>query len=84
MMKTLFVLFFMGITISIHSQSTYYVSNSGSNSNNGLSINSAFETLQHAADIVSAGDSVLVVTGNYTGFDMRTSGSSSQPIVSKL
>ena len=83
MMKTLFVLFFMGITISIHSQSTYYVSNSGSNSNNGLSINSAFETLQHAADIVSAGDSVLVVTGNYTGFDMRTSGSSSQPIVFK-
>ncbi|MFZ1519284.1 MAG: NosD domain-containing protein [Ignavibacteriaceae bacterium] len=65
------------------SQSTFYVSNSGSNSNNGLTINTAFETLQHAADIVSAGDSVLVVGGNHVGFDIRTSGTSNQPIVFK-
>ena len=65
------------------SQSTFYISNTGSNSNNGLSLNTAFETLQHAADIVSAGDSVLVVNGNYVGFDIRTSGTSNQPIVFK-
>ncbi len=66
-----------------YSQSTFYVSNSGSNSNNGLTLNTAFETLQHAADVVSAGDSVLVVSGNYVGFDIRTSGTSNQPIVFK-
>jgi len=80
----LFSILIIGLVCSqVFSQTNYYVSNSGSNSNNGLSINSAFETLQHAADIVSAGDSVFVVSGNYTGFDIRTSGSSSQPIVFK-
>jgi hypothetical protein len=44
----------------IFSQSTYYVSVNGNNSNNGLSANTAFATLQHAADIVNAGDSVFV------------------------
>jgi hypothetical protein len=83
MIKTLSTILLLGITISVHSQSTYYVSNSGSNSNNGSSINSAFETLQHAADIVSAGDSVFVVSGNYSGFDIRTGGNSTQPIVFK-
>lgn len=83
MIKSLSVILLLTITISVHSQTTYYVSNSGSNSNNGLTISSAFETLQHAADIVSAGDSVLVVSGNYVGFDIRTSGSVSQPIVFK-
>lgn len=82
MIKTLSAILLL-TTISVHSQTTYYVSNSGSNSNNGLTINSSFETLQHAADIVSAGDSVLVVSGNYVGFDIRTSGNASQPIVFK-
>jgi parallel beta-helix repeat protein len=68
---------------SSFSQSTYYVSNDGSDGFDGLSINTAFETLQHAADIVSSGDSVLVLSGNYTGFDIRTSGTSNQPIVFK-
>ncbi len=67
----------------IFSQSTYYVSVNGNNSNNGLSANTAFATLQHAADIVNAGDSVFVLLGNYTGFDLRTSGTSTQPIVFK-
>ena len=70
-------------SIHIYSQSNYYVSNTGSNGNNGLTINAAFETLQHAADIVNAGDSVFVVSGNYVGFDIRTSGNSFQPIVFK-
>ena len=67
----------------LFSQSTYFVSNIGKDSNNGLSENSAFKTLQHAADKVSQGDSVIALSGTYTGFDIRTSGTSSQPIVFK-
>ncbi len=68
---------------SISSQTTYYVSSSGDDENNGLSVNSAFETLQYAADMVSAGDSVLVLEGTYSGFDLRTNGTPSAPIVFK-
>lgn len=60
---------------------TYYVSNDGSNSNNGQSPDSAFATIQHAADLVVEGDSVLVMDGDYVGFDLRTGGSESFPIV---
>jgi hypothetical protein len=63
---------------------TYYVSNSGSNSNNGESIDSAFATLQYAADNVLAGDSVLVLPGYYAGFDLRgVDGTEINPIVFK-
>lgn len=60
---------------------TYYVSNSGSNSNNGLTSSSAFLTLQHASDVVSAGDSVVVLPGTYAGFYHTTSGTASQRII---
>jgi parallel beta-helix repeat protein len=66
-----------------NAQTNYYVSESGSNSNNGLTSQTAFATLQHAADIVSVGDSVLVLEGNYVGFDIRTNGSQNSPIVFK-
>jgi parallel beta-helix repeat protein len=63
---------------------TYYVSNSGSDSYNGESVDSAFATLQHAANIVLAGDSVLVLTGDYQGFDLRgVDGTENDPIVFK-
>jgi parallel beta-helix repeat protein len=61
----------------------YYVSESGSNSNNGLTPPTAFATLQYAADMISAGDSVLVLEGTYVGFDIRTSGTQNSPIVFK-
>lgn len=51
----------------------YYVSTSGSNSNSGLS-GSPWRTLQYAADEVGAGDRVFVLPGNYTGFNLTTSG----------
>jgi parallel beta-helix repeat protein len=62
---------------------TYYVSNSGNNSNNGLTPQTAFATLQYVADVISAGDSVLVLEGNYVGFDIRTNGTQNFPIVFK-
>lgn len=65
----------------IHTQATrFYVSNDGNDSNSGLSETSSFETLQHASDIVSPGDSVIVLPGAYTGFYHTTSGTSSQRI----
>ena len=60
---------------------TYYVSPSGNNSSNGHSTATAFLTLQHAADVVSAGDSVIVLAGTYSGFYHTTSGTVSQQII---
>ena len=74
-----FIILFPGLIGS----STYYVSNQGSNSNTGLYPDSAWETLQYASDQVVGGDTVLVLNGNYTGFDLRTSGNPSDPIVFK-
>jgi hypothetical protein len=45
---------------------TYYVSGSGSDSANGLSIATAFLTLQHAASVTQPGDTVYVMNGTYT------------------
>ena len=71
------------LQVLLQPQSTYYVSQAGNDNNNGLSVNTSFATLNHASHIVSAGDSMLVLSGNYTGFDIRTSGTSTQPIVFK-
>ncbi|MDF5708755.1 MAG: choice-of-anchor D domain-containing protein [Nostoc sp. S4] len=43
----------------------YYVSGTGNDSNNGLKEISAFRTLQKAADLVKAGDTVYVMNGTY-------------------
>ncbi|WP_445634909.1 Right handed beta helix domain-containing protein [Nostoc sp. DSM 114161] len=43
----------------------YYVSGTGNDSNDGLKEGSAFRTLQKAADLVKAGDTVYVMNGTY-------------------
>lgn len=64
------------------SAANYYVSNAGSNSNSGISLPEAFQTIQHAADQVSAGDTVFVADGAYAGFDIRdVNGTAASPIV---
>src|SRR5512135_2781303 len=45
---------------------TYYVSTTGSDSNSG-SQTAPFETIQKAANMVEAGDTVYVRTGTYAG-----------------
>ena len=45
---------------------TYYVSEAGSDKNDGLDEKSAFRTLQKAGDLVKAGDTVYVMNGTYT------------------
>ena len=78
-----FILIFIFSIRPVLSQHTYYVSKDGKDSNNGFNINNAFLTLQKAANTVSAGDSVIVLNGNYAGFDIRTSGMQNSPIVFK-
>ncbi|QQS36065.1 MAG: right-handed parallel beta-helix repeat-containing protein [Ignavibacteriales bacterium] len=84
-MKNLFTVFIVTILfISFtDAQTKYYVSTTGSNSNNGLTSSTAFATLQYAADQVEAGDSVFVLIGTYVGFDIRTDGSQSNRITFK-
>src|SRR4249920_3397644 len=60
---------------------TKYVSNTGNNINSGNSWAQAWQTLEYASDHVIAGDSVWIADGNYTGFDMRTTGTVANPIV---
>ncbi|MEO6189725.1 MAG: NosD domain-containing protein [Saprospiraceae bacterium] len=62
---------------------TYHVQPNGSDSNNGLSFNFAFKTIQKATNIVQAGDSVLVYNGMYKGFDhfYKASGTPGNEIV---
>ncbi|MGD0630835.1 MAG: choice-of-anchor Q domain-containing protein [Terracidiphilus sp.] len=45
---------------------TYYVSGTGNDSNDGLTIAAAFLTLQHAAGLTQPGDTVYVMNGTYT------------------
>ena len=59
---------------------TFYVSNAGSDSQAGSAV-APWQTLQKAADSVHAGDRVIVRPGNYVGFDLRTDGTASGPIV---
>jgi len=47
------------------SATTYYVSTTGSNTNDGLTTTSAWRNIQYAANHVSAGDTVQVLAGIY-------------------
>lgn len=61
---------------------TYHVDPAGSNASDGLTPGTAWATLQHAADVAVAGDSVLVGAGVYQGFAaMDHSGTAADPIV---
>ena len=57
----------------------YYISTSGNDTSPGSS-SAPWRTLQHAADTVSAGDTVMIRSGAYAGFRAQSSGSSGLPI----
>jgi parallel beta-helix repeat protein len=59
--------------------STYYVAPGGNNAGAGSNL-APWATLQHAANSVRAGDTVVVRAGNYAGFDLRTDGTAAAPI----
>lgn len=83
LLKFLFVAWTLLIITTKLPGTNYYVSNAGSDENSGFSLEEAFLTLQFAADVVVAGDTVFVADGTYVGFDLRTSGTSGAPIVFK-
>ncbi|SCC91272.1 hypothetical protein THIX_10313 [Thiomonas sp. X19] len=59
---------------------TYYVDGkTGSDSNSGLSLSKAFATTQHAADVVQAGDTVLIAAGIYHSTIRMINGASGEP-----
>ncbi len=61
---------------------TYHVSPSGNDAGSGLSPAASWATLQHAAVVAVAGDSVIVHDGSYQGFAaMDNSGTAADPIV---
>jgi parallel beta-helix repeat protein len=63
-------------TIAVPGQgtgATYYVSNSGRDSNSGASA-SPFATIGHAAGVARAGDVVNVLAGTYASFTVTNSG----------
>jgi Ca2+-binding RTX toxin-like protein len=59
--------------------SIFFVATTGDDSAAG-STGAPWRTLQHAADSVAPGDSVVVRPGNYTGFHMETDGTAANPI----
>lgn len=59
---------------------TCRVGRAGSDSNPGAQAQ-PWATLQHAADTVGPGDTVLVHVGGYAGFHLTTSGTAALPIV---
>ncbi len=83
-LKLLLAICLVSIVLQFAKATDYYVSNGGNDSNSGLSLSSAFLTLEHASDIVIAGDNVFVADGNYVGFDHRgASGTAGSPITFK-
>ena len=59
---------------------TRYVAPTGSDSVDGGPI-TPWRTLQHAANVVRAGDQVIVRAGHYAGFNLETSGTAANPIL---
>src|SRR5207247_18375 len=55
----------LGLLSATALATTYYVSNTGSNNNDGRSVSSAWQTIQYAADHLQAGDTVQVLGGTY-------------------
>ena len=69
----------MTLSSSTSAATLYHVSLTGSDSASG-SEKHPWLTLQHAADRVAPGDTVLVHPGRYMGFELRTSGTPEKPI----
>ncbi len=79
--KLLILLSLMIVNLSF--ATTYYVTTSGNNANDGLSEANAWQTIKYAVSKVNAGDSIWVKAGDYGNEEIRlnVSGQSGRPIV---
>jgi len=60
---------------------TFYVAPDGKDSNEGRSRDSAFQSVQHAADLANPGDTILIAGGEYEGtVRIRNTGTPDKPI----
>lgn len=64
-MKTVLLLLLLAVCVPNALAINYYVSATGSNSNDGRATARPFQTIQKAADLTVAGDTVLVMDGVY-------------------
>ncbi len=71
--------FGLACATSVRAATTYYVAPSGHDTNPGTSA-LPFLTLQRAANVVAAGDTVVVRAGVYQGAKFSTSGTAQAPI----
>lgn len=65
--KRFIALLFVSIFINVALAKNYYVSNSGSSSNDGTSINKAFDSINDAILVAQPGDSIFIMPGKYNG-----------------
>lgn len=76
-MKRIYVILILFAVANFGFAATYYVSDTGDNNNNGLSINQAWSSIQYAVDEVVAGDIIEVLDGTYNELiTFNTSGNS--------
>ena len=78
---TIFLVIFSLANIVQSYSKTYYVATNGLDSNSGT-ISNPFRTIQKAANIVTAGDSVIVRSGTYAAFKIENkNGTIDSPII---
>ncbi len=65
LMVRFFVFLVLATAPTIHAQVSYYVSPAGNDLDTGTSIESAWQTIQRAADALQPGDTVFVLAGTY-------------------
>jgi hypothetical protein len=82
--KWFLILFILSIAMHVHPShaDVYYVTTGGSDDASG-DVDHPWASLQHAADMVSAGDTVIIGSGSYAGFKSKSSGTSGAPITFK-
>ncbi|MDZ7700178.1 MAG: right-handed parallel beta-helix repeat-containing protein [Deltaproteobacteria bacterium] len=76
--STVLSLLLLLVSVPVYA-ATYYVSPTGNDESPGSS-SAPWQTLQHAADNVSAGDTVMIRTGTCAGFRAQSGGTSGFPI----
>ncbi len=82
LLRTSYIILLL-LIFSTASGTTYYVSTTGKNSNNGLSANTPWGTVTHAAAQAVAGDVIYIKAGLYQGenVSVENSGTATAPII---